>query len=210
MATVQCLLERRLLERSRWAASTPGSCLHVDVEDCAHRTVLYNSILNKNMEAAAILVRAGAKLTDEAYVLLYGDRKSRRELTRLLPVVVHVATEMKARDSLDFWVPTHRYQNAPPFSRQFNESHDLVIRSAEIWASPIDWSFPPLWRKGMTAVALCIKAAGLPAFVVNCLVQMCSRAWFFANPRDKSNWGAPRLARIRPNFDNDGSSLPWT
>ena len=88
MACAQLLWDRGLIASDRHAhtRTRPGTSIFINVEDLSRASVLYNAILYKNGEAAAMAVRWGARVSDNAYVLLYGDRKSRREVTRLIPV----------------------------------------------------------------------------------------------------------------------------
>ena len=88
VACAQLLWDRGLIASDRHAhtRTRPGTSIFINVEDLSRASVLYNAILYKNGEAAAMAVRWGARVSDNAYVLLYGDRKSRREVTRLIPV----------------------------------------------------------------------------------------------------------------------------
>lgn len=94
VACAKLLWERGLIAKNPndHARTSPGTAIFINVEDLSRASVLYNAILYKNGEAAALAVRWGGRVSDNAYVLLYGDRKSRREVTRLIPVSVCVGT----------------------------------------------------------------------------------------------------------------------
>jgi hypothetical protein len=177
---IQLFLQRNLIQsdKLKYISSKPGSCTYIGVECLGRQTVLYSSIVNKNYQAAAILVNEGAKISDNNFVMLYADRKSRRELTRLLPIVAHVATLQNKRTTS---------------GRTFD------LSTVGMYDKNISWSFPPTWFTGIYEVMKCWKRNNLPPDVFRYyMVPMFSRVHFFHALNKSSN---PELARIRPNFN---------
>ena len=177
---VQLFLQRNLVmaNLSEWKLSIPGSCFYIGVEDLARQTVLYGCIVHKNYQTAAIIVNQGGRLSNNNFLMLFADRKSKRELTRLLPIVEYVAA-----------VQNRRLFNGAVVDRNAANRYDKSI----------SWSFPPNWTDGMFQVLLCWQSIGLPQDVLmSVLVPLLSRSHFFNATSRKTL--VPNLARLRPNF----------
>ena len=183
---VQCVemfIQRGLVTSKRivWESAKPGSKIYVGVQDLSKQSCLYTSIVYKNFQMASILVnQLGARMTDTSFHMLYADRKSRRNITRLLPIVVYVAKNKR----------THL-------------GHVIDIDAANKYDKSIAWSFPPTFYRGVFNLMQCWTLNGLPGEILRTwLVPFFGREHFFG-PFALTNLPNPLLASLRPNFHED-------
>ena len=179
---IQLFFDRKLVtsNRTEFLTTVPGSCLDINVECIGRQTVLYGSIVHKNYQTAVIMVNQGARLTDNNFLMLYADRKSRRETTRLLPVCEHVAAAQNKRLSIS--------------------KNVIDTQSAHFYDRAISWSFPPKWYRGVFQALMCWERTGLPKEVfLHHMVPCFARVHFFHDIHTLTE--APNLARVRPNFN---------
>lgn len=116
-------------------------------------TPLYNAVHHKNKEAAAFLRRHGACLSDRDFLQLRRDRKARKHIWRLRPIVAHVE---------------NREGHACNTSNRF--------ASVAAFEPSLAWSFPPTWHQTFALV----RYFGLPRTIIESHVApCCSRGWFF-------------------------------
>lgn len=139
-------------EFTEWRSSPPGSLIYIN-GDSEEGSAMLSSVIDKNTAVAALIQHNGGILTDRDYLALRADRKSRKEVRRLLPLVASVANA--SSESQSIWTP----------------------QRAASWAPELNWSFPPTWR---VAVGLC-RCCGLPGAVFReHVVPFLSRDWFYS------------------------------
>ena len=212
LAVIDLLIKSGCIEKDlcRWAHSTtPGSCIFVGCEDRAYSTVLSSSVFSKNFQAAELAVQAGAKLSDMDFRRIYMDRKARREITKLLPIVAHVELAMARSVAAEMDVFNGGETNAISNGRRSNSGDSSTsstsrndtsitrnnarsnntgthrIDCVRVWRPAIDWSFPPEWHRGVRTMALCLSRKLLPDLALFHIMQFCGRSWFLHLPRER-------------------------
>ena len=158
------------------------------VEDLSRSSALYNAIVNKNMQAAELLVQCGATLSDNSYRRLCSGRK----LARLLTVVrYHVLIEGKK-------IKKNVNETCSSSSSSFSSSSS----SLRAWHPSAAWSFPASWYVGVRWLSLCWQRRRMSSDVLRTvLLVLLDRGWFVVEEDSSSSSSLPILARVRPNFD---------
>ena len=159
------------------------------VEDLSRSSALYNAIVNKNMQAAELLVQCGATLSDNSYRRLCSGRK----LARLLAVVQHhVLIEGKK-------IKKNVNETCSSSSSSFSSS---FFSSPRVWHPSAAWSFPRSWYVGVRWLSLCWQRRRMSSDVLRTvLLVLLDRGWFVVVEDSSSSSSLPILARVRPNFD---------
>ena len=152
--TAQIFQDRGLLTSkiSAMRRSDPGASIYVNSEKMSP---MYFAVLNKNLDAMFFLYNAGAQLSDRDYLHLCRDRKARKHVRRLLPVVVSVMNvyDLRRHDT--------------------NERFDL--KNVQIYDSHLNWSYPNSWHQAFVLT----RHLNLPREIFLYVASYCNRGWFF-------------------------------
>lgn len=161
-----------------WRDSAQGSTIYIN-GDCSSGSALLSSILNKNLQAATLLRRYGAVLTDRDYLRI---RKQGKERHSLVPIVGKVTRSTTV---------------------QAGNSH--ATSSGRYYQTGFDWSFPPTWK---VTVALC-GSCGLPESIFReHVVTYLPRDWFYT-PEQLGGPLPPRLGASLGNLDSTFGGGGW-
>ena len=178
---IQMFVERGLVTANTktWQASAPGSTLFVGVEDISKQSTLYSSIVHKNDQAVDILLKLGARISDNSLLMLYNCGNSRKYTTRFLKGIVNTAARQNKKNA----------QNV-----------GFDMNNVNIYDTNIAWSFPPQWYHSAFTVMQCWRYWGLPADILRVwLMPYFSRVHFYSDPKIAA-LALPNLARVRPNL----------
>lgn len=135
-----------------WRTCPPGSKIYINRE-ANTGSAIWRAINDRNVDAAILLKRHGAVITDRDYLFIL--RHQRKETGTFL--MIDKVTAATASD------------NSHPRSSPRN----LVV-----WSPELDWSFPPTWK---VTVALC-GSCGLPGGIFReHVIPLLPRHWFYSS-----------------------------
>lgn len=163
----------------RWRETPRGGVMYMNA-NAVGGSSMAAAIVDKNVAVVEFLKCHGAVVTDHDFLSIRADRKARKEIRRLLPIVVEIAN-----------------------SESGSDGHWNINRVAS-WAPEIDWSFPTTWR---LTVALTQKF-NLPKEVFLELIRFFPRDWFYSSSQLTGNLSSLLGASLGP-MDISARRLRW-